>query len=115
MQIADEPAFNWWVSWVLKKRDRIISLVKRRSARYHKRTHKFGIEIPKTVNEALAIDKATGTTLWRDAIEKEMQNVRVAFNVLPDGVAPPPDHQFIRCHMIFDVKMEGFFVARPGL
>ena len=26
--IADEPAFNWWVSWVLKKRDRIISLVK---------------------------------------------------------------------------------------
>ncbi|KAL7484963.1 hypothetical protein ACHAW6_010619, partial [Cyclotella cf. meneghiniana] len=24
--IADEPAFNWWVSWVLKKRDRIISL-----------------------------------------------------------------------------------------
>ncbi len=30
--IADEPAFNWWVTWVLKKRDRIISLVKRRSA-----------------------------------------------------------------------------------
>ena len=28
-QIADEPAFNWWVSWVLKKRDRIIFLVKR--------------------------------------------------------------------------------------
>eukprot|EP00804_Cyclotella_cryptica_P017681 CCRYP_017149-RB/>CCRYP_017149-RB protein AED:0.55 eAED:0.42 QI:0/0/0/0.5/0.66/0.5/4/0/308 len=26
-QIADEPAFNWWVSWVLKKRDRIVSLV----------------------------------------------------------------------------------------
>jgi hypothetical protein len=45
-QIADEPAFNWWVSWVLKKRDRIISLVKRRSARYHKRTHKYGIEVP---------------------------------------------------------------------
>ena len=27
--IANEPAFNWWVSWVLKKRDRIIFLVKR--------------------------------------------------------------------------------------
>ena len=48
MQIADEPAFNWWISWVIKKRDRIISLVKRRSARYHKRSHKYGIEIPKT-------------------------------------------------------------------
>ncbi len=30
--IADEPAFNWWVSRVLKKRDWIISLVKCRSA-----------------------------------------------------------------------------------
>jgi hypothetical protein len=27
-QIADEPAFNWWVSWVLKKRDWVVSLVK---------------------------------------------------------------------------------------
>ncbi|KAL7475679.1 hypothetical protein ACHAW6_001592 [Cyclotella cf. meneghiniana] len=30
-QIADEPTFNWWVSWVLEKRDWIISLVKRQS------------------------------------------------------------------------------------
>ena len=105
--IADEPAFNWWVSWVLKKRDRIISLV-RRSAWYHKRTHKYGIELPKTVEEAYAIDKATGTTFWRDAIELEMKNVRVAFDVLPDGVAPPSDHQYMKCHMIFDVKMEDF-------
>ncbi|KAL7475313.1 hypothetical protein ACHAW6_001235 [Cyclotella cf. meneghiniana] len=26
--IADGPAFNWWVTWNLKKRDWIISLVK---------------------------------------------------------------------------------------
>ncbi len=25
--IANEPAFDWWVTWVLKKRDCIISLV----------------------------------------------------------------------------------------
>eukprot|EP00804_Cyclotella_cryptica_P001676 CCRYP_009051-RA/>CCRYP_009051-RA protein AED:0.08 eAED:0.08 QI:0/0/0/1/0.5/0.6/5/0/841 len=106
--IADEPAFNWWVSWVLKKRDRIVSLVKRRR-RYHKRTHKYGIELPKTVEEAYVIDRATGTTFWHDAIEKEMKNVRVAFDVLADGVAPPADHQFIRCHMIFDIS-----VARPA-
>ena len=34
--------------------------------------------------------------------------MRVAFSVLADGAAPPQDHQFIRCHMIFDVKMEDF-------
>eukprot|EP00804_Cyclotella_cryptica_P001262 CCRYP_012757-RA/>CCRYP_012757-RA protein AED:0.45 eAED:0.45 QI:0/-1/0/1/-1/1/1/0/166 len=108
VQIADEPAFNWWVSWVLKKRDRIISLDKCRSARYYNRTHKYGIEIPKSVEEAYAIDKATGTTFWCYAIEKEMTNVHVAFDILADGAAPPPDHQFICCHMIFDVKMEDF-------
>ena len=62
--IDDEPAFNWWVTWVLKKSDRIISLVKCRSTRYHKLTHKFGIELPKTVEEAYAIDKATVISFW---------------------------------------------------
>ncbi|KAL7484179.1 hypothetical protein ACHAW6_009825, partial [Cyclotella cf. meneghiniana] len=37
-----------------------------------------------------------------------MKNVCVAFDILADGVAPPPDHQYMRCHMIFDVKMEDF-------
>ena len=60
------------------------------------------------MEEAYAIDKATGTTFWHDAIELEMKNVRVAFDVLPDGVAPPSDHQYMKCHMIFDVKMEDF-------
>ncbi len=50
-----EPAFNWWVPHVLKKRDQIISIVRRRTTRYLKRTHKFGIDIPKTVKEALAL------------------------------------------------------------
>ena len=60
------------------------------------------------MEEAYAFDKATGTSFWRDAIKLEMKNVRVAFDVLLDGVAPPSDHQYIKCHMIFDVKMEDF-------
>ena len=55
VQIADELAFNWWVSWVTKKRDRIVSLVKCQSTRYHKLTHKSGIELPKTVEKAFVI------------------------------------------------------------
>ena len=53
-KIDHEPVFNWWNQHFLKKRDHIISLVKRRNTRYLKRTHKFGIEVPKTVPEALA-------------------------------------------------------------
>jgi hypothetical protein len=51
LRVASEPAFNWWVGWVIKKRDHIISLVKRRRAQYLKRHNKFVIELPKTVEE----------------------------------------------------------------
>ena len=36
-------------------------------------------KIPKTVQEALNLDKENGNTLWYDVIVKEMKNVRVAF------------------------------------
>jgi hypothetical protein len=66
-KIATELAFNWWVHDVLRRKDRIISKIK---SKYWKRAHKFGIQVPKLVNEALEIDKETGTDLWKKAIEK---------------------------------------------
>ena len=75
-QIAEEPAFKWWVHNVLRKRNRIVAKMK---SRYLRTTHKFGIKVPKTVQEALAIDEETGTDFWRRAaIVKEMCKVRVA-------------------------------------
>ena len=74
------------------------------NARYLKRTHKFGIEVAKTVKEALEIDKRTGTTFWRDASDLEVKNVNVAFQDLKEGEIVPVGYQEIRCHIIFDVK-----------
>jgi len=105
------PAFAWWVPHVLKKRDRIISAV---NQRYIKRTHKFGIEIPKTVKRAYEIDKENGNTFWTDAIEKEMRNVRIAFKIT-DREDIPNGYQEIECHMIFDVKMEANFRRKARL
>ncbi len=93
---------------MLKKRDQIISIVHTWTTRYLKRTHKFGIEVPKTAKEALALDCKNGNTLWADAIAKEMREVHLAFNILPDGRSAPIGYQKIPCHMIFDVKMEDF-------
>lgn len=101
-RIANEPAFSWWVPFTLKQRSRIIASVNKR---YLKRTHKFGIEIPKSVQEALEIDRCTNTTFWRDAIQLEMGNVDIAFEDLDDQVKLPPGYQFIKCHLVFDVKM----------
>ncbi len=103
-----EPAFNWWVPHVLKKCDQIISQVRKWTTRYLKRTHKFGIKIPKTVKEALALDCKNGNSLWADAIANEMREVRIAFNILPDGCSVPIGYQKIPCHMICDIKMEFF-------
>jgi hypothetical protein len=71
--IDSEPAFNWWVKPVLRKREHIIALVKKRSARFLKKTHKFGIEVPRSVAEAYTLDKKNGNTLWADSIAKEMK------------------------------------------
>ncbi len=60
-QLEDKPAFKWWVPYVLKKRKRIITAVKQR---VKKNTHKYGIRVPPTVEEAYQIDKENGNTLW---------------------------------------------------
>ena len=100
--IDAKPAFAWWAPHTHKRRNRIIAAV---TSRYHKRTHKFGIEIPKTFDNWVRIDKENGNTLWQDAIRKEMAKVRIAFQALDNGESPPPTFQEIRCHLIFDVKM----------
>ncbi len=106
--IDHEPAFNWWAPHVLKKCDWIISQVCKRTTRYFKRTHKFDMKVPKTVKEVLDLDRKNGNTLWADAITKEMKEVHIAFNILPDGHSVPIGYQKIPCHMIFDMKMEDF-------
>ena len=83
-RISQEPAFAWWVSFVLKKRNRIIAKVK---SKYWVRTHKFGIRVPKSVTEAKRLDEANGDTLWWDAICKEMKNVRNAFEEFEGDVS----------------------------
>jgi hypothetical protein len=104
--IQGEPAFAWWTEHVLKKRDRIIAKV---TKRFNKVTHKFGIEIPTSVEHAYEIDRRNGNKDWTNAIEKEMLNVRIAFKTLSDDDQVPPGYQQMKCHMIFDVKLgEGF-------
>ena len=61
-----------------------------------------------TVKVAIAISKKNGNTLWQDVIQKEMKNVKVAFQIIPKGEKPPNGFQHVNCHMVFDIKMEDF-------
>lgn len=42
---------------------------------------------------------------WREAIAKEMKNVKIAFDILNDGHQVKPGCEFLECYMIFDVKI----------
>ena len=97
---------------MIRKRNCIISKVK---SWYWQTTHKFGIRLPKTTEEALQIDKITGTDFWRKAINKEMSRVKIARKVddrytLSEARAASATafvgFQEIGCHLIFDVKMD---------
>ena len=59
-RIQEEPAFAWWVKSVLRRRNRIISKVKKK---YWRTTHKHGVRVPKTWEEALELDRQNGNNL----------------------------------------------------
>ena len=112
-RIHEEPAFKWWVSHTLRKRNRIISKAK---SRYWRTTHKFGIKLPHSVEEALAMEHGLPEEqkCWTKAINKEMAKAKVAWKrhdahtpqQVRDGLAPElTGFQEIGCHIVFDVKM----------
>ena len=98
----DEPAFAWWVPHTLRKRDLIISKVK---ARIRRTTHKHGVEIPRDVEHAKELDAANGNGLWQDAMDKEMKNVGVAFEILEKDEKAPVGWSKATGHGTWDVKM----------
>jgi hypothetical protein len=103
--LLHSPAFIWWAPHVHQKRSRIIADV---TNRYHKRTYKFVIEVPKSWDDYVKLDKENDNTIWQDAARKEMKNVRISFKILNGEESVPPTYQELCCHMIFDVKIEDF-------
>ena len=50
---------------------------------------KFDVTVPATVKEARMFDAENSDTLWQDAINKEMTNSRIAFEVLEEEESAP--------------------------
>ena len=101
--IDKEPSFEWWVPHTLKKRQVILAALKKR---VRKTTHKYGIEIPTTVEHAFELDRKNGNNLWKEALEMEMYNIGVAFEILEDEEAAPAGYTKVSGHLIWSVKMD---------
>ena len=98
-RLHEEPAFQWWLPSVLQQREAIVSKVKARAVT----THKY------------SLDMKNGNSVWRQAIEKEMTNVGITFQLLNHGDDPPIGYTKASGHLIFDVKMDFTRKARFAL
>ena len=67
---------------------------------------KYGIEIPKPIKAALALDLKNGDNKWAMAIAKEMKGLKDmnVFKILPQGTRLGKTWQFDPMQMIFDIK-----------
>ena len=102
--LTEEPAFKWWVPHISKVK-----------SQYWQTTHKFGIRLPHSIEEALEVDEQTGTNFWQQVINKEMQCAKIAW-IAKDGFTPKQvqkgqvpelrSFQEIGCHCIYDIKMD---------
>ena len=120
--LIEEPAFAWWAYDALRTHTRIISKTK---TKYWRTTHKYGIELPHSVEEALAIDTKNKNNLWRNAIEKEMKKIKLMGTFekydkyTPDDIRKNrtflPGFKEITLHMIFDVKLDSNFTRKARL
>ena len=68
MNIDKEVAFKWWVPYVRKKREIIISQV---NSRIRKTTQKCGIEVPTSLKNEVKINSRNKNNFWRDTIAKK--------------------------------------------
>ncbi|KAL7537428.1 hypothetical protein ACHAWF_005758, partial [Thalassiosira exigua] len=107
MGLDKEPTYTWWVDYMLQKR--------KAKSEFWRISHKYGIRVPKTPEEALRIDKDTRTEFWEKTMIKEMTKAKVSYELV-DGCTPEEvrsdkvpalrGHQEISCHIIFDVKID---------
>ena len=109
--IADEAAFCWQIPCTLRRRERIIATVNKLVKRT---SQKYSVEVPTAIEHAYRIDRVNKNTFWRDAINKEMTNLTVAFDILREGQSPSPGYTKASGHIIFDFRMTLERKARCG-
>ena len=81
----------------------IISYIKSHS---WEKNHNYNIEIPPSTKYSYRIDENNENQFWIDAINKDIYNLIVAFDILKEnGVSAPVGCNKVTGHLLFDVKM----------
>lgn len=73
--------------------------------------YNIGIKCLQTVEDTCTIGCSNGDAMWENAmaIAKEMKHVQVALNIIDAFIMVPNGYQFIKSHMILDIKRHDSF------
>jgi hypothetical protein len=75
--------------------------------------YKFGVRVPRSKFEAVALDAKHGNTKWQDAIEVELAQLDDYNTFIDHGIGSKPvGYKRINCHIIYDVKHDMRHKAR---
>ena len=106
--INDQPAFQWWVSYTLKKKDVIISAVK---AMMRNNQIKYGLNVPRNMREVKLFDQANFNNAWQDVTNLETATIMLAIDLI-EGNRPLPGYTKSSGYLLFDIKMDFILKAR---
>lgn len=104
--LLDEPGWTRFRKLANKQSRMIRSVNKAKLKMIHsKPAYKFGVQVPRSHDEAMQLDQQNGNNLWAQAEAKELQQID-SYNTFKDvGFGNfPHDHKRIKVHMVYDVK-----------
>ena len=105
--LVDEHGWKW-AKKLYKNPKKYIRMTKifRSQVKDMQARFKFGVEIPRTFEDAERLDKENGNTKWADARAKEMEALTEykTFTVLKPGEKAPKEYRRIPGFFIYDVK-----------
>ena len=88
-----------------KRLIRLVNQAKLKSFR-NRPVFKFGVQIPRSHQHAMELDKANGNQLWKEAEEREFKQIDEYNTFLDLGVDkyPGSDYKKIKVHLVYDCK-----------
>ncbi len=89
--------------------------VRRKKKQYPIQMQTFlGVEIPRSVHEAISLDKKNQDDKWSNAMKREIEGIQEhgTFEFLPPDSEAPQGYQLAPLRMIFDVKSDLRRMAR---
>ena len=96
-----------------KKLVRLVKQARLKSVR-NAPVFQFGYQVPRSVKEAIELDKQNGNNKWQEAMTLELDQLQEynTFRDLGKGSKPPPGYKRIHVHFVFACKHDGRHKAR---